>query len=128
MTLKGKAASTLLLFGSAIALTVLCLQAEPQRPQERRQIHEPVNERRTVQLPETTHPRIKQARDKGLVARDLLMERVVLTLNSGTPQETDLEALLAEQQNPSSPRFHQWLTPSQFGERFGAAAADIQVV
>src|SRR5215831_11293617 len=56
------------------------------------------------------------------------MERVVLTLNSGTQQEADLEAFLAEQQNPSSPRFHQWLSPSQFGERFGAAAADIEVV
>jgi subtilase family serine protease len=33
--------------------------------------------------------------------------------------EAGVEALLAEQQDPTSPRYHAWLTPEQFGERFG---------
>jgi uncharacterized protein (TIGR03437 family) len=35
-----------------------------------------------------------------------------------------LEAFLADQQNPSSPDYHRWLTPEQFGERFGVSAND----
>ena len=43
-----------------------------------------------------------------------------------TPEQTaELNALIAEQQNPASPDFHKWLTPQQFGERFGVAASDI---
>ncbi len=36
-----------------------------------------------------------------------------------------LELFLAEQQNPSSPDYHRWLTPEQFGERFGVSANDL---
>jgi subtilase family serine protease len=49
-------------------------------------------------------------------------------LESSPEQETELEQLLAEQQDPSSPRYHEWLTPRQFGERFGASQQDLDVV
>lgn len=35
-----------------------------------------------------------------------------------------LEAFLLDQQNPSSPDFHHWLTPDQFADRFGLSAND----
>src|SRR5215469_6822775 len=99
MTLKGRAVSAALFFGSAvIALTALYLQAEPQRLQGRRRIHEPVNERRTALLPQTIYPGIKQARDEGRVPSDFPMERVILTLSSDPEREADLERFLAEQQ------------------------------
>src|SRR5579885_558114 len=34
-----------------------------------------------------------------------------------------LDALLHEQLDPRSPRYHAWLTPTAFGDRFGAPAA-----
>lgn len=34
-----------------------------------------------------------------------------------------LQSLLAQQQAPNSPLYHHWLTPAQFGARFGANAA-----
>ena len=34
-----------------------------------------------------------------------------------------LKALLRDQQDPASPRYHAWLTPTEFGERFGQPAA-----
>jgi uncharacterized protein (TIGR03437 family) len=37
-------------------------------------------------------------------------------------QRADLNRLLEQQQNPSSPNYHNWLTPEEFGERFGASA------
>ncbi len=36
--------------------------------------------------------------------------------------------LLAAQQNPASPSFHQWLSPQQFGDRFGFAPSDLAKV
>ncbi|HXW83560.1 MAG TPA: protease pro-enzyme activation domain-containing protein, partial [Candidatus Binataceae bacterium] len=35
-----------------------------------------------------------------------------------------LSRLLADQQDPSSPRFHKWLTPAEFEARFGRAPAE----
>jgi subtilase family serine protease len=51
--------------------------------------------------------------------------RLSLVLKRSPEQQADLDALLAAQQQPGSPMYHQWLTPEQFGERFGAAQADV---
>ena len=37
--------------------------------------------------------------------------------------EGSLDQLIADQQNPASPRYHAWLTPQQFGESFGLSEA-----
>ncbi len=39
-----------------------------------------------------------------------------------------MDALIKAQQDPASPLFHKWLTPEQFGRRFGLADADIAKV
>ena len=36
-----------------------------------------------------------------------------------------LEAFLTDQQTPSSPNYHRWLTPEQFGDRFGLTPNDL---
>ena len=43
-------------------------------------------------------------------------------------QQADLTQLLAAQLNPSSPNYHQWLTPEQFGARFGLSSSDLAKV
>src|SRR5439155_11980114 len=40
-------------------------------------------------------------------------------------QSAELAQLLEDQQNPSSPLFHAWLTPEEYGERFGLSANDL---
>jgi subtilase family serine protease len=40
--------------------------------------------------------------------------------------ETGLSALLARQQDPSSAEYRRWLTPREFGERFGASRVDVR--
>jgi len=39
-----------------------------------------------------------------------------------------LRALLAAQQDPASPAYHRWLTPAEFGARFGPAPRDLHRV
>src|SRR5438876_1362362 len=99
-----------------------------RQPRQRRRLTEAIDNRRTVLLPGTTHARIRQARDQGRVRADLVMERAILALKSGPEQEADLRGFLAQQQDPSSPHYHEWLTPRQFGERFGVPAEDVNVI
>jgi subtilase family serine protease len=54
----------------------------------------------------------------GSIGRDLPLAR-------SAAQQADLDQLLLAQQNPRSPRFHQWLTPEQFADRFGASRTDV---
>src|SRR5664279_755351 len=39
--------------------------------------------------------------------------------------EADLDALIASQQNPSSPNYHHWLTPDEFHTRFAPSNAQV---
>jgi len=39
-----------------------------------------------------------------------------------------LDRLLEDQQDPSSPDYHQWLTPQEFGQRFGPSQAELDRV
>ena len=42
--------------------------------------------------------------------------------------QTDLDALLAAQQDPTSPEYGQWLTPQEFRSRFAPAQSDVSAV
>lgn len=56
------------------------------------------------------------------------MTRMLLVLKRSDAQEAVLEKLLDDQQNLNSPSYHQWLTPDQFGQRFGPSNQDVQVI
>ena len=53
---------------------------------------------------------------------------MLLVLKRSPEQDTALDKLMAEQQDQSSPNYHHWLTPEQFGEQFGPADQDIQTI
>ena len=35
---------------------------------------------------------------------------------------------MAQQHDPNSPNFHKWLTPQEFGQKFGPAESDLQAI
>jgi subtilase family serine protease len=53
---------------------------------------------------------------------------VTVFLKPSPGQQAALDQLLAEQQDPSSANYHQWLTPKQFADRFGASQSDIDKI
>jgi uncharacterized protein (TIGR03437 family) len=53
---------------------------------------------------------------------------VTLALKPSASQQADLDRLLAQQQDPSSPNYHRWLTPEQYADRFGLSQADIDKI
>ncbi len=74
------------------------------------------------------HPLALPRNDAGRMPADTRLNGISLYFNRSAAQQADLEALLAAQQNPSSPQYHQWLTPDQFAARFGMAQSDIDQV
>ena len=81
-----------------------------------------------VTLQGNTHPLARPEYDQGAAPDSLPMERMLLVLQRSAEQEAALRKLLDEQQIKSSPNYHMWLTPEQFGQQFGPADADIQAV
>jgi len=51
--------------------------------------------------------------------------RLTFVLTRSADRQAAFEQLLADQQNPSSPRFHQWLSPQQVGELYGPTPHDL---
>ncbi len=75
-----------------------------------------------------THPLARPEFDQGAAPDGLATERMLLVLKRSSEQESALRKLLDAQQTKSSPNYHMWLTPEQFGRQFGPADADIQAV
>lgn len=109
---------------SIAALLAALLSAASASAQISR-ITQPVNDERRVVLAGNLHPQAVLANDQGRVTPSLAMPYITLTLARSASQKADLEKLLADQQTPGSPDYHHWLTPEEFGARFGASDADI---
>ncbi|MBS1853390.1 MAG: S8/S53 family peptidase [Acidobacteria bacterium] len=73
-------------------------------------------------------PRARAGVDRGLVDRNLKISGASLAFRLSAGQQADLDALLARQQDPSSPDYHRWLTPEQYGVRFGMSDDDLAKV
>jgi len=57
--------------------------------------------------------------DRGPADLDAPMERMILPLKRREGADAEIESLLIRQQDPVSPDYHRWLTPEEFGRRFG---------
>jgi hypothetical protein len=76
-------------------------------------------------IPGSQHPLANPQFDAGRMPASAQLSGVTLVFNRSAAQEADLNALLAAQQDPSSPLYHHWLTSDQFAARFGMAQADL---
>jgi subtilase family serine protease len=66
--------------------------------------------------------------EAGRLLSSTRLNGMTIVFNRSAAQEADLKALIAAQQNPASPSYHQWLTPDQFAARFGMADSDLSAV
>jgi uncharacterized protein (TIGR03437 family) len=87
-----------------------------------------VDDSQRVTLPGHVSPRIASAVDRGPVDPSLQIPYVTLALKPSASQQRDLDRLLAQQQDPSSPGYHGWLTPEQYAQRFGVSRGDIDKI
>jgi subtilase family serine protease len=75
-------------------------------------------------VPGTHSPLARAEFEAGQVPASTKLEGMTIVLGRSASQEADLQALLAEQQDPHSTQYHKWLTADEFAARFGVADAD----
>ena len=102
--------------------STVCFAAQSDR------IPGPIDSSQRVTLPGRIHYKALPQYDQGRVEPTFALDYVTMLFAPSASQSEALDVLLAEQQDPSSPNYHQWLTPEQFGARFGLAANDMQKV
>src|SRR5581483_5872755 len=118
---------------SGLPLAVFCLLftasfSFAQKSSAQPQITQPLDEQTLTSLSGNTHPLARGQFDQGPAPLGLPMERMLLVLKRSPVQETALRTLVDNQQDKSSPSYHKWLTPDEFGQQFGPADADVQTV
>jgi hypothetical protein len=87
-----------------------------------------IDSSRTVRMSGTLHPYAQSLYDRGPLPEDYRLPYITLLLKPSESQQAALARLLAEQQNPASKRYHRWLSPEQYAERFGAPVADYEKI
>src|SRR3981189_2292140 len=107
-------------------VSICCVHAQTSNSPAR--IIQAIDEKNLVTLSGNVHPLARPEFDQGPIADAQPLNRILLLLQRSPDQEAALLKLLDDQQSKSSPNYHAWLTPDQFGKQFGPADADIQSV
>jgi hypothetical protein len=117
----------------AVLLLLACISLLPavasaQTSNVAPRITQAVDETNLVTISGSVHPLAQAKYDRGAAADSQPIRRGMVLLQRSPAQEAALRQLMDAQQSSSSPSYHKWLTPAQFGEQFGASSADIQTV
>ncbi len=84
----------------------------------------PVDTAKTVVLKGNTRPEAQLQNDQGLADAGMEVAYATLLLRP----DLSVESFLAEQQTFGSPNYRRWITPEQFGDRFGLSRNDLAKV
>jgi subtilase family serine protease len=87
-----------------------------------------VDASKRVALTGNISPLLTRASDLGATDGARQLPSMSLRFSMTAAQQVALTQLLADQQNPASSRYHQWLTPEQFRAQFGLSGADLATV
>jgi subtilase family serine protease len=119
---------TLCLFASTVLATGMVLLPSPAQAAASTRISSEISSSQLTPLPGSKHQLALAKYDSGRVSSSTKLEGISIYFSRTQSQENSVKALIAAQQNPSSPQYHQWLTPEQFAARFGMSDADISKV
>jgi pseudomonalisin len=100
------------------------LFVQPPFEQPKDRITSFIDDAQRITLRGNVHPLALPQNDAGRVAPDFPMQHMVLILLPDAAQQNSLNELLDAQHDPASAYYHQWLTPEQYGERFGVSEND----
>lgn len=116
------------LFFPLIATALICSAALAQGQAPAARITSEIDNANRSTIPGTLHPWVQSRAALGEVPSSTVLRGVTVVFKRSAAQESELQTLLAAQQNPSSSLYHKWLTPDEFATRFGLADADISKV
>src|SRR5215467_10651459 len=81
-----------------------------------------------VALKGNVHGLARSENDIGRADSNRVMQGITLAFHPSEAQQKELDQLLASLGDPSSPNYRQYLTPKQFGRRFGMSPNDLNKV
>jgi len=123
MTRKLLACLSLLFVLSAAASAATVNAPQPQTVSR---ITEPVNDSLRVVLKGNV-PRQAQAQfDQGAVPASMPASRLMLVLKHSPTQAQAVKEYIDSLQNKNSPNYHKWLTPEEFGAKYGPSDQDLK--
>jgi subtilase family serine protease len=108
-------------YALCLFLVILCTSAWAAQPDR---IVAAIDNSQTVVLKGSVSPKARLEFDQGAVDPSMKLGYVTLQVNPSPSQQSALENLLAEQQDPASGNYHKWLSPEQFADRFGMSRRD----
>ncbi len=122
-------------FSSVLAgvLTILCLMllfagAGSTQDISRNRILRRIDSNEIARVKGTAHPLARPEADRGRLGPEQQLSHLSITFALSAAQQADLQNLLREQQDRSSPNYHKWLTPEQYAARFGMNDSDLAKV
>ena len=123
---------SLLLFSLFVSFSLASTpSAQGQAPQGsgvHARITTAIDESSLVTLQGNVHPLVHASLDNGPAPVSMPASRMLLVLSRSTQQEADLQTYLQSVQDRNSPNYHKFLSPDEFGKRFGIGDADLQSV
>ncbi len=87
-----------------------------------------INDNSIAAVSGSRHPLALPQYDRGPLSGSTQLTGLSIHFQLSAAQQADLNQLLADQQNPASAQYHQWLTPAEFGARFGLSDLDLAKV
>jgi uncharacterized protein (TIGR03437 family) len=81
-----------------------------------------------VVLKGNSNPQARPEFDRGLVDASLHLDGITLNFKPTAEQHSAIQELLKQQQDPASAKYHQWLQPEEFADRFGLSPSDLAKV
>ncbi len=112
----------------ALLLSLVAGVAANSQSAPRDRILRGVNWSDTTAVMGTAHPLARTQFDRGHANSKRFLSGASLAFRLSSAQQSDLDVLLRQQQDPSSPNYHKWLTPEQYGQRFGMTENDLAKV
>jgi trimeric autotransporter adhesin len=86
---------------------------------------DPIDETNLITLKDNVHPLAQKQFDRGAAPVSMPTGRIGLVLRRSSTQQQALSQYLSDIQNPSSPAYHRWLTPAQYGASYGISESDL---
>jgi subtilase family serine protease len=95
--------------------------SEPQR-----RIKGNLENSETFTVTGNTRPMLARAQDQGEVGAAMPLTRMTVHFTLSAAQNADQQQLLKQQVTRKTSQYHKWLTPEEYGARFGINSADLE--
>jgi len=113
---------------AAVAATPVLPAQTAQQSLAVTRITQPVDNARLVTLKGNVHPLAQARFDHGAAPVSMNTGRMMLVLKPSSLQKQALKQYVDALQDPSSPNYHKWITPAEFGARYGVTDSDLQTI